>query len=92
MVERLQVDSDAIHALAQHIRAVSVALSDARPAPPTDEVFESTVVVDVRAAAAELRRQLAALHDLTSALALAGDRAAEELISRDTGLAGSIRQ
>jgi hypothetical protein len=90
MAKRLQVDSDAIHGFARQIRSASRSVADARLPEGHGQAFESTVAEELRAASADLGRRLTALHELTSSLARAADRAADELMASDAGLAGSL--
>lgn len=91
MAERLSVDSDAIHMLAQQVRSASDVMDDSPVHDAPEEAFESPVAEQLRVATTDVRRQAAALQQLTSSLAQAGDRAADEFIATDGSLAGSAR-
>jgi hypothetical protein len=85
---KLTVDVNAIHLVTRHLRSAASDLTpEAEILMVPDGAFESPAASALAATNADLRRQSAAVAEFVTALAEAGDRAAEKIVQADAALA-----
>ena len=85
---KLTVDVDAIHLVTRHLRTAAAELTpEAEILMVPDGAFESPAASVLAATNADLSRQSAAVAEFVTALAEAGDRAAEGIVQQDAALA-----